>query len=192
MNNDLYDVKKKIRSELISRRNKIGREERARYDKTVLDKVLALPLYREADTVLIYASYNGEVDTYALMERCLAEGKKVACPRCRIDNGLALLDFYYITSVSELAGGYKGIPEPCDDNSLRLTDRDMEGALVIIPMVGYDGDLNRIGYGKGFYDRFLASYKDLKKVGLAYSCQEYDELPTGEYDVKLDMIINEL
>lgn len=192
MNNALDTLKKEIRRELISRRNELKEDERKSHDKAILDKVISLPLYREADTVLVYASYKGEVDTYALMERCLNDGKKLACPKCRIDKGEGLLDFYFISSTDELTPGYKGIPEPDDEKAGPLTGKDLEDALVIIPMVGYDGELNRLGYGGGFYDRFLAPIKGLKKMGLAYSCQEYDSLPAGEYDIKLDMIINEL
>ena len=184
--------KKEIRKKLISCRSLLKDEDRKKYDSIILERILALDEFVRADTILVYASYNGEADTYGLIRECFKAGKKVACPKCRIDDGVPAIDFYLISSLDDLIPGFKGIPEPSGDVGLKLTYEDMSDALVIIPMVGYDKSNNRLGYGKGFYDRFLSAYPDLRKVGIAYSCQEADDLPTDEYDVRLDMIINEL
>lgn len=184
-------LKKEIRKRLIFERGHIEDKDRERKDLKIFSKLVALREYREADLILVYASYNGEVDTFRFIERALADDKRVACPRCRIEDNVPLLDFYGITSPDDLIPGYKGIPEPRTDRGDKLTFEEISGCLCFVPLVGYDKANNRLGYGKGFYDRFFASHKYLKKIGLAYMCQEEEKLPTDEHDIKLDMIINE-
>lgn len=184
-------LKKEIRKRLIYERGHMNEKDRRKNDLIIIDKLVALKEYREADLILVYASYNGEVDTFRLIERALADGKSIACPRCRIEDNVPMLDFYRITSSDELIPGYKGIPEPRPDKGDKLSPDEIRGCLVIVPLVGYDKEKNRLGYGKGFYDRFFKANMDLKKIGLAYRCQEEEKLPIDEYDVKLDMIINE-
>ena len=191
MTDDPNLLKREIRKRLIYDRSHIDDNYRERYDLIILDKIVALREYREADLILIYASYNGEVDTYRLIDRALSDGKRVACPRCRIEGEAALLDFYRIDSKEDLVPGYKGIPEPRDEEEKRLAEDDMIGCPVIVPLVGYDRDNNRLGYGKGFYDRFFADCDGLMKIGIAYKCQEEERLPVDKYDIRLDMIINE-
>ena len=183
--------KKEIRRELIRRRAALDRDDRDLFDKAILDALTSLDEYKKADLILTYVSYNDEVDTLNLIDRCLSEGKPVACPRCRVEDDRYLLDFYRITSRDDLVKGYKGIPEPIGNELSKLGDEDMVNALIIVPMVGYDRESNRIGYGKGFYDRFLAAHKGLTSIGLAYRCQEYEKLPADEFDIRPDIIINE-
>ena len=184
-------LKKEIRKRLIYERGHIDEKDRKQNDLKIFNKLVGLREYREADLILVYASYNGEVDTSRLIERALADGKRVACPSCRIEDDEPLLEFYRITSFDDLRPGFKGIPEPRTGSRDKLTLEETDGCLVIVPLVGYDKANNRLGYGKGFYDRFFASHKALKKIGLAYLCQEEEKLPTDDHDVKLDMIINE-
>ncbi len=185
-------LKKEIRKRLIYERGLIDEKDRERKDLKILTKLVALREYREADLILVYASYNGEVDTFRLIEKALADDKRVACPRCRIEDSVPVLDFYEITSSDDLIPGYKGIPEPRTDRGAKVSLEEIRGCLCIVPLVGYDKANNRLGYGKGFYDRFFASNLYLKKIGLAYRCQEEEKLPTDEHDIKLDMIINEM
>jgi 5-formyltetrahydrofolate cyclo-ligase len=183
--------KKEIRKVLIRKRALIVDEDRLRFDRAIYLKVLALDELKQAGTVLIYASYNGEVDTYGLIDECIRTGKRVACPRCRMDKEVPTLDFYFISSRDDLKPGYKGIMEPREDVNKKLSYEDICSSLVIVPMVGYDEAGNRLGYGKGFYDRFLAVFKEAESIGLAYSCQKVSCLPVDEYDVKPDKIITE-
>lgn len=191
MTSSIDQLKKEIRKDLIRKRALMQDEDRIRYDRAILLKVLSLDAFRQAGTVLIHASYNGETDTYGLMDECFKAGKKVACPRCRIDGEVPALDFYLISSGDDLIPGYKGIKEPYEDEKLKLSDEEIRGSLVIVPMVGYDKEGNRLGYGKGFYDRFLAAFKETKSVGLAYSCQMVSRLPVDEFDVRPDTIITD-
>ncbi|MCR4806807.1 MAG: 5-formyltetrahydrofolate cyclo-ligase [Lachnospiraceae bacterium] len=186
------DLKKKdIRKDFIKRRSGLAPDKKALYDTVICDRITSMDEYNDAGLVLVYASYNGEVDTKELIKRCIKDGKSVACPRCRIEDGVPALDFYRIGSWDDLNEGYKGIPEPGADEDKKVSGHEIKDALIIVPMVGYDKSGNRLGYGKGFYDRFLAANKNAKSIGLAYSIQECDELPVDEYDVRPDMIINE-
>lgn len=192
MTDDINRLKKELRKRLIYERSLIEDDKRILYDGIILDKVMALKEYREADTILVYASYKGEADTYGLIKRALSDGKNVACPRCRFDKEVPLLDFYRIGSADELIEGFKGIPEPAADKDKLLKQNETGKAVVIVPLVGYDGYRNRLGYGKGFYDRFLGTHEGLYSVGLAYGCQKCREVPVDKYDIRLNMIISEL
>ncbi len=183
-----YD-KRELRHRMIKERASINDKSRKRMDKEIFDKVISLEEYSKCDTVLIYASYNGEVDTYSLIDRCIKDGKRTACPVCRLDEDVAKLDFYCISSRNDLIEGYRGIPEPDTERCTRIADTDIFDALIIVPLVAFDKDRNRLGYGKGFYDRFLAAHKYKHVIGLAYSCQECDTLPVDENDVRLDMVV---
>ena len=190
--NDIASAKKEIRKRLLNIRKSIDKESRDGYDKSILEKIVSLEQYRKAAVILTYASYNGEADTYGIIERALKDGKKVACPVCELSTGEPLLDFYYISSRNDLREGYKGIPEPDTGSCVRTAKEDMDGALVIVPLVGYDDEGNRLGYGKGFYDRFLAANKSVYPVGIAYSCQRTEKLPVDRYDIKPGSILTEL
>ena len=190
-NESIRILKKELRHKLTETRRSISEELRSGMDLKILEGITGTEEYDRCGIVLTYASYNGEADTYGLIRRCILDGKKVACPVCAFTNGEPLLDFYLIDSIDDLKKGYRGIPEPPDDRSKRVDDDEILGALIVVPMVGYDKTGNRLGYGGGFYDRFLAYHRYLSAVGIAYSCQEHEGLPTDRYDCRPDMIINE-
>ncbi|MCR5509028.1 MAG: 5-formyltetrahydrofolate cyclo-ligase [Lachnospiraceae bacterium] len=188
---DINEEKKLIRKRLIKERLDIIPADRKRYDEAILLNLTKLSGYMTSDILLTYASYNGEADTFCLIEDAVKNGKRVACPRCTVKNGEPVLEFRYIGSAKELISGYKGIPEPGEDNTKTVEDRDIKKAAVIIPMVGYDPSGNRIGYGKGFYDRFLSRNRTGINIGIAYSCQECISLPACRHDIKPDIIVTE-
>jgi 5-formyltetrahydrofolate cyclo-ligase len=188
----ISDLKRKIRKQLMEARSGLDESSRSEYDAAILEGILSLKEYKEAGLILTYVSYNGEVDTFGLIYKALGEGKKVGCPVCDVSSGEPRMNFCYITSVDDLVDGYKSIREPDSDVCERVDPKDMEKALIIVPMVGYDDDGNRLGYGKGFYDRFLAANKFTASVGLAYTCQRVDMLPVDKYDIKPDFILTEI
>ena len=190
-NNETSIRKKEIRHDLISIRLSIKEDERSAHDAAILNNLVNTEEYRQSDTVLTYASYNGEAGTYDFIKRCIKDGKQVACPLSGYINGEPKLDFYYISDSDSLREGFKGIPEPVPEISYKVDDDMILQALIVVPMVGYDKTGNRLGYGGGFYDRFLAFHRYRAAIGLAYSCQEYNSLPVDKYDCKPDMIINE-
>jgi 5-formyltetrahydrofolate cyclo-ligase len=139
------------------------------------------PLYRQATTIYGYLPYNQEVRTIPMLERALAEGKRVAVPKVYGDE----MRFLYIDDLSRVEKGYAGIPEPIDDGSVA----EDPTALVLMPGLAFDKAGHRIGYGGGFYDKFLSAEPDHPTLALCYGFQMLDELPTEEFDVPVDCVL---
>lgn len=148
----------------------------------IFKKVAAHPFFLRADSVYCYVDYRREVGTRNLIEECWRVGKRVAVPKVEGNK----MQFYYIQHFSDLTEGYRGISEPqkgalaCEKN-----------ALVIMPGAAFDHMRNRIGYGKGFYDRFLHIHPDFHTIALAFSCQMVDEIIADAYDVRPEILITE-
>lgn len=183
--------KKVIRKKLIEERLAITVKKRDILDDKIFRAVTDTAEYADADVILTYVSYNGEVDTLRLIRDALLKGKHVGCPVCVFHDNEPALEFYYIKSPDELIEGYKGIKEPDKSKAVMVSDKETASSLVILPMVGYDPSGNRLGYGRGFYDRFLGTHDYACAMGLAYSIQECNELPAGIYDVKPDIIVTD-
>lgn len=139
------------------------------------------PLYRQATTIYGYLPYNQEVRTVPMLEQALAEGKRVAVPKVYGDE----MRFLYIDDLSRVEKGYAGIPEPIDDGPLA----EDPTALVLMPGLAFDKAGHRIGYGGGFYDKFLSAESDHPTLALCYGFQMLDELPTEEFDIPVDCVL---
>ena len=127
-----------------------------------LDQLFAdSELYRQAKTIYGYLPYNQEVRTVPMLQRALADGKQVAVPKVYGDD----MKFIYLTDLSRVESGYAGIPEPVDDGPVA----DDPTALVLMPGLAFDQQGRRIGYGGGFYDRFLAEEPNHPTLALCYS-----------------------
>lgn len=152
--------------------------------ETITKRILQHPWFQKATTIYLYMSYQEEVDTRELLKEAIRMGKKVAAPKVQGKE----MKFYYIESYEELHPGMKGIPEPDGENMYPANDMS---ALILMPLVGFDKAGNRIGYGGGYYDRYLEQHPSHPTIGLAYSIQEVDELPVEETDWKPDRIVTE-
>ncbi|HJJ47271.1 MAG TPA: 5-formyltetrahydrofolate cyclo-ligase [Methanocorpusculum sp.] len=137
-------------------------------------------------SILFYASKEPEVETFALMERFLSAGKTVSVPI--IEKKTHTLRLSQIFSLSELKLSTFNIPEPIGSEHPIAAD---EIETILLPMVGFDRCCHRLGYGSGYYDRFLATNPHLEKIGLAYSVQEEASIPVDEYDFPVDMVVTE-
>lgn len=138
--------------------------------------------YAHADTVLLYHSINQEVDTTELIKHLIASDKRVALPVCR-DNGEMV--FRYLDDVSQLTKGFFSAPEPNANCEEFVSSKH---ALCVIPAIAFDRDGYRLGYGKGYYDRFLTD-PSIVKVGFAYDELFVDKLPRGRFDIACDLVI---
>ncbi len=176
--------KKSARVKARNYRDLLSDEDVAEYSERIADNVVALKEFIEAGTIYIYASINNEVDTRYIVDAAMRMNKTVAFPRVTDET----LRFYRVDNPAELEFGYFGIQEPVE-NSDKLVDTDC--GMVIMPGVAFDRQFHRVGYGRGFYDRFLYEHEKLVKVAIAYEGQFFDELETGEYDIAPDMIITE-
>ena len=141
----------------------------------------ACDAYREARTIYGYLPYNQEVRTVPMLEQAIADGKKVAVPKCYGDQ----MRFIYMDDLSKVEKGYAGIPEPVADEPVA----DDPTALVLMPGLAFTEKGDRMGYGGGFYDKFLAAEPDHPTVALCYSFQMVEELPTEEYDIPVDLVL---
>lgn len=188
---NLAEEKKRLRKEILSIRNAIPPMIRQELSDKILQKVYDLEEYKSADVILVYADYQSEVITSPLIEKSLIDGKKVFCPKVSGND----MDFYQIKELSELGEGYKGIREPVSGERFSDEMNSLSGPLVIMPGVVFDRNCHRIGYGKGFYDRFLTRMSEsglsLHAIGLGFECQLVDEVPSEIHDISLDMIVTE-
>ena len=184
---DITLEKQRLREERLVARETLSEQERARLDDCITQKLLATPEYAEAATVLTYVSVSSEVSTRMFIERALREGKTVAVPRCLPGHRL---EFVAITSLDQLVPAPFNLLEPAKDLSA-LTESQMNDTICIVPALLVDTKGHRLGYGAGFYDRFLSTYSG-KKICLAYQ-QNLSKtmLPHSEFDVAVDMIITE-
>lgn len=139
------------------------------------------PLYREAKTIYGYLPYNQEVRTIPMLEQAMADGKRVAVPKVYGDTML----FLYITDLSLTAPGYAGIPEPVADGPVANDPT----ALVLMPGLAFDPQGHRIGYGGGFYDRFLEAEPDHPTLALCYDFQMLPQLETEAHDIPVDCVL---
>ena len=145
------------------------------------EKFLASDLYRQAKAVYGYLPYNQEVRTVAMLEQALRDGKQVAVPKCYGDE----MRFIRMEDLSQVAPGYAGIPEPIADGPVA----DDKTALVLMPGLAFDPHGHRMGYGGGFYDKFLAAEPDHPTLALCYDFQMLPYLETESHDIPVDCVI---
>ncbi|MDE6220809.1 MAG: 5-formyltetrahydrofolate cyclo-ligase, partial [Lachnospiraceae bacterium] len=139
--------------------------------------------------ILLYADYCREVMTRGIFEDALLHRKRIYFPR--VDKLTNTMEFYQVISIRQLERGYRDILEPGEDMRTRYQFHPKEDTLAILPGVAFDTSGYRIGYGKGFYDRFLANKRQLSTMALAFACQIVDEIPRDKHDIKMDKIVTE-
>lgn len=144
-------------------------------------KFLVTPEYQKAKTIYGYLPYNQEVRTVPILEQALQDGKQVAVPKVYGEE----MRFILLTDLAMVEAGYAGIPEPVADGPVAQDPT----ALVLMPGLAFDPDGHRIGYGGGFYDRFLEQEPGHPTVALCYRFQMLDRLETQEHDVPVDKVI---
>ena len=179
--------KQRLREERLAAREVLSEQERSVLDDRITQKLLATSEYAEATTVLTYVSVSSEVSTRMFIESALRDGKTVAVPRCLPGH---CLEFVAITSLDQLIAAPFGLLEPPKELPA-LTEEQMDASICIVPALLVDTKGYRLGYGAGFYDRFLSTYSG-KKICLAYQ-QNLSKtmLPHTEFDVPVDMVITE-
>ena len=183
---DIRPIKQKLRVRYKALRRALTCEEKQERDRCVANNVRRLWQYSKATTLLTYVSTDIEVDTREIIRMALADGKRVAVPRC-VPN-TCLMDFYYIDSLEQLKPGAFGVLEPDPDETKLLTD--MSHGLCLVPALCYDLEGFRLGYGKGYYDRYLSGFGGAL-VGLCYSDCIEKHLPHGRFDRSVETLVTE-
>lgn len=176
--------KQALRARTREIRAAIPSEQRSALSKAIGKHVLSL--LNGADTVLVYVSKIPEVDTVPLITALLSRGIRVVVPI--IERERQTLRLSYLDDPSLLAVSTFSVPEPIG-HEIPADPRDIP--VVIVPMIAYDAKGHRLGYGAGYYDRFLSLYPHMQKIGIAFSCQEVDCIPADENDVCMDLIVTE-
>lgn len=146
---------------------------------------MSLASFRFSETIFMYAPINGEIDVMPIAESALALGKKVAFPICNPETHT--MEFKYVKSTELLTPGHYSIFEPSAELE---TVTDFSKSICLIPGIVFDTEGFRVGYGKGYYDRFLADYNGTK-FGLVYSDFILDIVPRGRFDRHVDVLISE-
>lgn len=181
------ETKRQIRQEILSRRDAVPETERAKMSRAIFRRVLDLPEFSCAGQVLLFAGYGSEPDTLPWIQECVSRGKRVFCPRVIGE----VMEFFEIETEKQLAAGYKGIREPLADEHKRYIPglRDF----MLVPGTVFDREGNRIGYGKGFYDRYLSGSFCGETAAVAFSLQlvENGRIPVQATDRKMKCIVTE-
>ncbi len=179
--------KQRLREERLAVREALSEQERSVFDDRITQKLLATSEYAEATTVLTYVSVSSEVSTRMFIERALRDGKTVAVPRCLPGH---CLEFVAIASLEQLVAAPFNLLEPAKELPA-LTEDQKNNSICIVPALLVDTKGYRLGYGAGFYDRFLSTYPG-KKICLAYQQNlSRTMLPHTAFDVAVDMVITE-
>ncbi len=183
------ETKSEIRKRMLSARLNLSDRDFSQKSGIIVQKVLKTPEYTEAANILLYADYCREVMTRGIFEDAVARKKRVYFPKA--DALTNTMEFYRVTDTRQLERGYRGILEPKEDlkNIYRLNKE--EDTLAIIPGAAFDISGYRLGYGRGFYDKYLSSRRQISTMALAFACQITDELPKDEHDIKMDKIVTE-
>jgi len=175
-----------LRRQAKAYRISLDKDKKAEFDKKISNKLQNLWQYRESNVILIYMSSDIEVSTRTVIERALADGKRVFLPRCTdADNQL---EFFEIKDFSSLEKRAFNLLEPIYDEGKKL--RDFNEGLCVVPALLFDRRGYRIGYGKGYYDSFLSSFGGLT-VGLCYDENLMDTVPYNDRDIKVRTVLTQ-
>lgn len=178
------DEKNLIREQMKQLRADMTRTERFEKSMQIFEQLITVPEFKRADRIYTYVSMDNEIDTIMLIDYSLSLEKRVFVPRVSGKD----MEFYEISDISELSPGYMGIYEP--DINGKEPDYSRTG-FMCMPGLAFDRSYNRIGYGGGFYDRYLSVENKLYKAALAYEAQLLESIPAQDGDVRPDMIVTE-
>ena len=179
--------KAEIRKSILQTRNAMTREEIAAASQEIVKKLTEMEEIRRASTLMVFLSFGSEVDTDDLIRWGWGEGKRIVVPLCCPETRELMP--CRIDGFDELETGHYGIREPKASSLQPVPQREIDA--VLIPAVAFDRRGCRIGYGGGYYDRFLPGVPRAAKIGAAFACQIVAEIPADPYDVTVDIIVTE-
>ncbi len=186
----MYEIRRRkneIREKYKPLRALIPADVKKQMDEKICKTFLSLATYRYASILLLYAPKSDEVDVMPIALQALRDGKMVAFPRCIPESHD--MEYHFITSLDQLERGSYGLLEPTPE--LPKYDIEMtQPTACVIPALVYDKKGYRLGYGKGYYDRYLGKFHG-SKVGMVYSDFIIDSIPRGRFDLSVDFIVSE-
>lgn len=185
--------KQQIRKSVLEIRDALTDEERKRGEVMLTERIMGHQWYYRSTILLAFASYGSEISTREILKEALRQKKEVYLPKIiRYQENLREMVFYRIRSFDDLVPGYKGIPEPVGEAlEYQYSTEIAEKTLMLMPGVAFDPYRNRLGYGKGFYDRYLHGKEalQLRTIGIGFQCQMVEQLPFEETDVRPYQVI---
>ncbi len=188
--------KQEIRKAVLQARDSLSHRERERGNVLLTERILGHQWFYTSRVLLCFVSFGSEIDTSEILQEAFHRGKRVYVPKVIQGTEVPEMKFYRIDSWAELREGYRGIREPEGISEEyryegRLETEEADKVLMLMPGVAFDRFRGRLGYGKGFYDRFLQDKRQLQQrtIGVGYQCQLVEELPVSEYDVKPYQVI---
>ena len=173
--------KKALRADIGAKKKAMTAEQIEKTSLALAEQFCRHPAYRKAKSIYGYLSYNQEVRTMPILEQAQKDGKRVAVPKIIGDE----MVFLWLDDLSKVELGYCNIPEPIENEPVAHD----ETALVLMPGLAFDREGHRIGYGGGFYDKFLAQEPNHPTVALCYDFQVVENLPTEEFDIPVDRVL---
>ena len=173
--------KQELRRTIRERKRAMTEEEIVERSNALAEKFYNTPAYQAASTIYGYLPYNQEVRTVPMLQQALDEGKRVAVPKVYGEE----MRFIYLEDLTQVSKGYAGIPEPIADAPVA----EDKQALVLMPGLAFDPQGHRIGYGGGFYDKFLAKEPHHPTLALCYEFQMQAHLDTEEFDIPVDTVL---
>jgi 5-formyltetrahydrofolate cyclo-ligase len=188
VNDYLESEKRKARAEFLSMRNRLDTNSALVCSAAIFAAVKKLSLYEHANTIMVYLSYGSEVITDFIVKSAIGEGKNVAVPVIKNPGDLHMqaVRIIRLEDANQLVYGIRQ-PEVSLDDIVSKDSMD----LVLIPGLAFDLSGHRLGYGKGYYDRWLKDVSVSKVIGLAYDFQITDKLPIGKHDLPIGTIVTE-
>lgn len=193
--------KRELRREILAERDAMTDNERGRASLLLTERILGHQWYYRSEILLGFVNYGSEISTVEILEEAIKAGKTVyvpkivECKKVKCETAIPAeteMKFYRIESLAELNEGYKGILEPDGNSEEFQYDETIAGhTLMLMPGVAFDMFRNRVGYGKGFYDRYLADKEalQLRTIGVGFKCQMVEEIPAEENDIKPYQVI---
>lgn len=177
-----------IRRMVLQARKALDDTQRQKASILLAERILGHQWYYLSENLLGFVPYGSEIDVREILQDALKREKKIYLPKVMGEE----MEFFRVTSFDELQIGYKGILEPVGNTERFVYDRDLaEKTLMLMPGAAFDGNRNRIGYGKGYYDKYLRENPDLqlKTIGVGFACQMVDQIPSQEWDVRPYQVI---
>jgi len=178
----ISEGKKALRKELLEKRNTLSEEEKENKSNEIAKRILEIPQVKQAKMIALYLTKGSEVNTRKLIKTLIKKNVEILVP---VTKGEEEIKFCKFTSFEELTTGRFGILEP-----KTMIEPSREPEVVIVPGVGFDLDLHRLGYGKGYYDRYFKKVKTFK-IGIGYELQLVEKIPRHEHDQRLDLTVTE-
>lgn len=178
-------TKGEIRKYISDKRDLTDISQRKIYDNKIFETLINSNFYKKTKVIFTFVSFKSEVDTHRIIDHAIRDGKTVCVPK--IKSKIKGIDVFKIKGKKDLEKRYFGVMEP-KDNCTPVNPKDID--LILMPGLAFDKRGGRIGYGGGFYDRFLKKLKKkVSKIALAYHFQILDEVPVNSLDVRVDGII---